>query len=111
MIRLDILIGIDYRSDVKLAMKLVNEVATGHSGVLADPAPVVLFDNFGGNALNIKLHVYLPSIENRLRIRSELHTLLKSKLDESGIEIAFPQRDVHFDTSGPIDIRMHRDSD
>jgi len=94
--------------------KLAEEAARDHDNVMEDPKPYVIFDAFGENALNITLFAFLPSMDNRMRTRSELHTSVNQKLKESGITIAFPQRDIHFDINSPLEIRMHpfaRESD
>jgi potassium efflux system protein len=109
--RIGIPVGIAYGSDVTLALRLMKEAAEEHSNVLADPAPILTFDAFGDNALNLQLRVYLPSIENRLRTVTELHEAINRKFNAAGIVIAFPQRDVHLDASRPIDVRVHQDRD
>ena len=98
--------GIAYGSDVDLAIKLAEEAAREHPVVLDDPAPFVIFENFGDNALNLTLRVYLPSLEYRVVTSSELQIAINRKFNDAGIVIAFPQRDVHLDTSKPLDIRL-----
>ncbi len=104
--RLLIPVGIAYGSDVMLAMKLAEEAAREHHEVLDDPAPFVIFEGFGDNALNIALRAYLPNMEHRLTTKSELNESINRKFVEAGITIAFPQRDVHLDTKRPLEIRM-----
>ena len=104
--RLLIPIGIAYGSDVMLAMKLAEEAAREHQEVIDDPAPFVIFEGFGDNALNISLRAYLPNMEQRLTTKSELNESINRKFAEAGITIAFPQRDVHLDTNRPLEIRM-----
>ena len=74
---------------------------------LKDPAPFVIFEGFGDNALNLGLRAYLPSVENRLGSMSDINQAINRKFKEVGIVIAFPQRDVHLETAGPIDVRVH----
>jgi len=45
-------------------------------------------------------------MEHRLITRSELNQLINRKFEEAGIQIAFPQRDVHLDTTSPLEIRV-----
>lgn len=104
--RLLITVGVAYGTDLMQAMKLVEESAREHKEVLDDPAPFVIFEGFGNNSLNLGLRAYLPSLEKRLTTMSELHKLINAKFAEAGISIAFPQRDVHLDTSRPLEIRM-----
>ena len=106
MTRLLITVGVAYGSDLMKAMKLVEEAAREHKEVLDDPAPFVIFEGFGDNSLNLGLRAYLPSLENRMTTKSELHKLIHGKFAEAGISIAFPQRDVHLDIEKPLEIRM-----
>ncbi len=99
-------VGIAYSSDLELAMRLIKEVAQENSNVLDDPPPFAVFQSFGESALNIKLLVYFPSMDNRVRTCSELNVAIKQKFDEAGISIAFPQRDIHLDTSKPLEFHM-----
>ncbi len=106
--RIVIPVGIAYGSDVGEAIRLIHETATGHERVLADPEPLVTFENFGDSALIITLRCYIGSMDHRLVTQSELNLEINRKLEEAGIVIAFPQRDVHLDTSRPLDVRIHR---
>jgi potassium efflux system protein len=76
--------------------------------VLTDPAPSVIFDEFGDNALSLKLRCFVPSMDIRIFVFSALHEAINRKFNDAGLVIAFPQRDVHLDTSKPLDIRIHR---
>jgi potassium efflux system protein len=108
IIRIRIPVGIAYGSDVAKAMILMKEAADEHSNVLADPAPSVTFESFGDNSLGLFLLAFLPSMENRIRTITELHQAINDKFNAAGIVISFPQRDVHLDTTQPIDIRLHQ---
>ncbi len=59
------------------------------------PAPAVLLDGFGDNSVDFRLLIWTNDIDNLLRIRSELSTSIYNALDEAGISIPFPQRDLH----------------
>jgi potassium efflux system protein len=106
VLRLVIPVGIAYGSDPRRARELLLKVAEADEHVLEDPAPVVVFDNFGDNALVLELRVYLPSIEHLLVTKTELHVAIYERFAREGIVIAFPQRDVHLDTAGPLDVRV-----
>ncbi|TNG01307.1 MAG: mechanosensitive ion channel [Gammaproteobacteria bacterium] len=107
IIRIRIPVGIAYGSDVAKAMVLIKEAAEEHENVLDDPAPSVSFESFGDNALGLFLRAFLPSIDHRIRTITDLHNSINNKLNEAGIVIAFPQRDIHFDASEPL--RVHID--
>ncbi|TNF44599.1 MAG: mechanosensitive ion channel, partial [Epsilonproteobacteria bacterium] len=111
IIRIAIPVGIAYGSDVPKAMKLLKEAATEHKGILKSPESFVAFESFGDNALQLTLRAYIPSMENRISTITELHESINHKFNEAGISIAFPQRDIHFDTSKPIDIRVQQKND
>ena len=108
--RIRIPVGIAYGSDVARALALMQEAAEEHENVLTEPAPIITFEEFGDNALNLQLRAYLPSMDNRLRTITELNESINSKFNAAGIVIAFPQRDVHLDTSRPLDIRLHQET-
>ncbi len=100
-------LGVAYGSDVELAMKLIEDACVENEKVLADPAPFITFDSFGDNSLAITVRCYLDSTDYRVHVASELHLVINRKLNDAGIVISFPQRDVHLDTSSPLDIRLH----
>lgn len=107
--RVNIQVGIAYGSDVNRALELMRKVAEEHENVLDDPVPLLTFDNFGDNALILQLRAYLPSMDHRLQTITELNEAINRKFKEAGITIAFPQRDIHLNSLGPLDVRLHRD--
>jgi potassium efflux system protein len=107
--RIRVHVGIAYGSDVTKALTLMKEAADEHPNVLKEPPPILTFDAFGDNSLNLQLRAYLPTIDNRLSTITELNAAINHKFNDAGIVIAFPQRDIHLDTSGPIDVRLHTD--
>ena len=61
---------------------------------------------FGDNALDLQLRCFIAHVDFRLQMISELNAAINERFNEAGINIAFPQRDVHLDLSQPIDIRL-----
>jgi potassium efflux system protein len=104
--RLVIPVGIAYGSDVPLALKTLTDVVCKHPATLEDPMPSVLFIGFGDSSLNLVARCFVGTMDQRMRVMSELHTLINEAFAEAGIVIAFPQRDLHLDTSGPIRIAI-----
>jgi small-conductance mechanosensitive channel len=105
-------IGIAYGSPVKEVNRLLLDVADRHGLVLDEPAPQVLFEDFGSDALVFGLYVWViinPDVSWKT-IASDLRYMISKTLDEHGIEIAFPQRDIHIDTSRPLEIRVLADA-
>jgi len=96
--RIVIDVGLAYGSDTQLARELLLDAANNHPLVLKDPASIASFEGFGDNALNLRLRTFLPSLENRLQAITELHTTIDLSFRRAGLEIAFPQRDLHIRT-------------
>jgi potassium efflux system protein len=107
--RLMIHVGVAYGSDVTQAMSLMLEAADENENVLKEPNPMATFEAFGDNTLNLVLRAYLGNMDNRLSTITALHEAINRKFSEAGINIAFPQRDLHLDTSRPLDIRLFQD--
>jgi potassium efflux system protein len=104
--RIIISVGIAYGSDVEQALKILRDVVRAHPRTLKDPAPLIVFENFGDNALELSARCFLGSVDQRLTVMSELRTAINQAFHEAGIAIAFPQRDVHLDTGGPIRVSL-----
>jgi potassium-dependent mechanosensitive channel len=96
--RVQIKVGIAYGSNTQQAAELLMRAAREHPQVLDDPTPVVTFEAFGNSTLDFVLRCFLPNLENRSRVVHELHMAIDRAFRENGIEIAFPQQDIHVRT-------------
>ena len=105
-VRVLISVGIAYGSDVDKALEILNQTARQHPLVMADPEPVVTFESFGESALNLFLRCRIGSIDDRLGVVTDLHKAINQKYSEAGINIAFPQRDLHINVRDPIEVQM-----
>ncbi|MFO7903966.1 MAG: mechanosensitive ion channel [Pirellulaceae bacterium] len=94
-------VGVAYGSDVALATELLHKVAREHPNVLEDPAPLITFDEFGDSSLKFTVRVYLPDFQKRLVTIHELNQAIDRAFREAGMEIPFPQRDIHFRSGWP----------
>jgi len=95
-VRFNIPVGVSYQSDPEKVRELLLEVAESHSGVLKESKPDVLFDGFGDSSLNFTLRVWSRLYITRPGVlRSELNFAICKKFRENGIEIPYPQRDIH----------------
>ncbi|WP_207062941.1 mechanosensitive ion channel domain-containing protein [Motiliproteus sp. SC1-56] len=103
-LRVVIAVGVAYGSDVKKAMEILVAVARDHPSVVADPAPMATFEEFGDNALTLWLRCFAE--QDYLRIWSELRTEINERFNAAGITMAFPQRDVHLDANAPIPVTL-----
>lgn len=96
LIRLRAPVGIAYDSDVRLAMKLCLEAAAMTPRVQKDPEPKVQLIGFGDNSVNLEIRIWVDDPEaGRANILSEVLLNVWDKFHEHGIEIPFPQRDLH----------------
>ena len=94
-IRLTIPVGVAYGSDVSLVLKTLLECALSNPMLMRNPEPQVLFMSFGESTLDFVLRVWIWNVDDIMLIRSELHQEIDRRFRELGIEIAFPQRDLH----------------
>ncbi|KPK15865.1 MAG: hypothetical protein AMJ62_08110 [Myxococcales bacterium SG8_38] len=95
VLRVEIPVGIAYGSDTARAIEVLEQVARDSWRVLQDPPPQVLFLGFGDSSLSFELRVFIRSVNNLLPVKHELHMSIDQAFREAGIEIAFPQRDLH----------------
>jgi potassium efflux system protein len=105
-IRIRIPVGIAYGSDTKLAEELLVQTARKNPRVLSEPVPEAIFMGFGDNSLDFELRVYINGIENWWPMLHELNVAIDNAFKEAGVTIAFPQRDVHLDATGPLEVRV-----
>lgn len=94
-IRRDVLVGVAYGSNVQLVKKLLLEAATEHPAVMSSPEPVVLFSDFGASSLDFTLRFWVRHVDFGLSSCSEIRESIDVKFRENGVEIPFPQMDVH----------------
>ncbi|SCZ84330.1 MscS Mechanosensitive ion channel [Nitrosomonas mobilis] len=88
-------VGIAYGSDCETARRLLLEIASEHPIVLKDPEPSAYFVNFGNSSLNFELRVFCELLQDRLKLTHEINMAINHRFAEAGIDIAFPQLDVH----------------
>ncbi|MBR9987825.1 MAG: mechanosensitive ion channel family protein [Desulfosarcina sp.] len=93
--RLTIPVGVAYGSDVETVMRVLMAVATESTQVLKDPQPMVLFLNFGDSSLDFQLRVWIADFNDRRIIQSALIREIDRRFRVEGVEIPFPQRDLH----------------
>src|SRR5437667_2082524 len=95
-VRLRVPVGGAYGSDVKQVRESLLAVALENPHTLKDPAPNVFLEQFGDNSIDFKLVVWSSEMSSRpSRYRSDYKFGIACKFREAGIEIAFPQRDLH----------------
>lgn len=93
-LRRDIAVGVAYGSDIDLVRKTLHEIADQIPKVLKYPRPDVVFDDFGDSALIFRLRVW-TDIDNMIIVPTDIRFEIDRRFRELGIEIAFPQQDIH----------------
>lgn len=95
-VRIKIPVSVSYAADPNVVKEVLVELASGHPGVLQQPAPDVLFAGFGESSLNFVLRVWTREYTDRPdNLISDLNNLLFSAFKARGIEIPYPQRDIN----------------
>ncbi|MEM7064682.1 MAG: mechanosensitive ion channel domain-containing protein [Cyanobacteria bacterium P01_B01_bin.77] len=101
--RIHIPIGVSYRSNPQTVKAILLEVGREHPKVMAAPAPEVFLMGFGENSLNFELLVWIRQPQHYPQIRSDLNFAIATAFRKVGIEIPFPQRDIHLpNTALPV---------
>ncbi|MBV6644769.1 MAG: mechanosensitive ion channel [Cyclobacteriaceae bacterium] len=95
-IRFRIPVGVSYQEDPEQVRQILIQVAADSTHVLEKPEPIVLFDEFADSSINFTLAVWTSSHTDKpLILKSALYFEIFKKFRENGIEIPFPQRDLH----------------
>ncbi|MDJ0621813.1 MAG: mechanosensitive ion channel, partial [Desulfocapsaceae bacterium] len=95
-VRLKIVVGVSYDSDVHEVMRLMVEAAQGIPRVLETPKPVCQLKNFGDNSIDMELRIWISDPANGVsNVSSAVRVAIWDTFKENNIEIPFPQRDVH----------------
>jgi len=93
--RIDVNVGVAYGSNPSRVLELLMEVTRGTDGIATEPAPTVLFVGFGANSLDFAIRSWTNNFGDWVAIRSNLTVRVHDALLAAGIEIPFPQQDVH----------------
>ena len=95
-VRFPVPLGVSYKSDPEVVRDLLMEIADNHPDVLKVPPPEVLFTGFGDSSLNFVLNVWtVTRVQYPRFLASEIYFMMFKSFKEHGIEIPFPQRDLH----------------
>lgn len=92
--RIDLVIGIGYEDDMKKAQELIRQVLEAESTLLKDPAPTVMLLELGESSVDFAVRPWVKS-SDYWTTRAALLENIKTVFDREGINIPYPQRDVH----------------
>ena len=109
VIRGEIEVGVRYGSPTQKVVDLIQQAAKEHPKIQEAPEPIILFSDFGDNALVFRLNFWakIASLMDMRKIKSALRFRIDELFRESEIVIAFPQRDLHFkSSSSPLQVEV-----
>jgi small-conductance mechanosensitive channel len=95
-------IGVSYDSDPSQVMDILRRTCREHPLVMDDPQPLIYFKEYGDSSLKFGLGVWLAKIDYLVLVPSELRTRIFAEFKQCGIEIPFPQRDLHIRSGLPL---------
>lgn len=93
--RVEVRVGTSYDTEPTLVRKVLEDTAAKHGLILEEPAPAAFFLGFGDSSLNFVLWAWVANNDDRWGTQSDLHYMVSHAFKEHGIQIPFPQRDVH----------------
>jgi small-conductance mechanosensitive channel len=95
-LRLHVVVGVDYTTDVELAQETAKEAISSVDEVLTVPQPDVVLQGFGDSAINLDCRFWIdkPSARRRWRAQTAVVKAIKVAFDDAGIKIPFPQREL-----------------
>ena len=106
LVRLRVPVGVAYGSDLEKARELMLAAAADTLRVLKDPQPAYLITGLGDNAVNLEVRVWINDPQNGIAsVKSDLFRGILQRFREHGIEIPYPQRDIHLTSIPEIRVR------
>ena len=109
--RIDIMVGVAYKEDLKKVRAVLDAVAEKNPLSLEEPKPLYIFQGFGESSLDIQFSVWAKR-ENFLELKNSIQQEIKEAFDEHGIEIPFPHRTIYTGSvTDPFPLRMSMESE
>ncbi|HDS74517.1 MAG TPA: mechanosensitive ion channel [Firmicutes bacterium] len=107
-VRGDVTVGVSYNSDPRKVEEILLRLAQEHENTMEDPASTVAFLDFGNSSLDFVVRFWVPQPSLRVGTESDLRYRIFEAFKQEGIEIPFPQHDLHIrasDAALPIENR------
>lgn len=92
--RMDLVIGVGYDDDLKKTKSILEEIIAGRDDLLKEPAPTIAVAELADSSVNFVVRPWVKT-SDYWSVRFQLIEQIKNTLDENGISIPYPQRDVH----------------
>ena len=108
--RITVPLGVAYGSDPEKVKEILLKCANDHPMIVSYPEPFVTWMDFGESSLDFQVRAFLGDISQGLTVRTQLRFAIFQALKEAGVEIPFPQRDVHV-KSLPEETRISKERD
>ncbi len=106
--RLEFMIGVAYKEDLRKVKTILENVARNNPLCLEEPEPVIIFKEFGSSSINITFGVWFEKA-NYLAVKNSVFIEIKEAFDREGIEIPFPHVSVYAgETSKPIKVEVEK---
>lgn len=96
--RVIIPVGVSYSDNPRQVVEILQKVMKENKRVLGLPEPVAFFAGFGDSSLDFEMRLFINKISDRIPVQTELRIAVFEAFAEVGIEIPFPQRDLHIKT-------------
>jgi len=99
--RLEVPVGVSYNADPREVIELLVKAAHVHREVMQEPEPFAIFVGYGNSSIDFELRAWVSNFGEGLRIQTELLLDIWDRLEQAGIEIPFPQQDLHLRSVDP----------
>jgi small-conductance mechanosensitive channel len=95
IVRVNLPVGVAYGSPLEKVLEILNRAAREHNDVLSYPEPTSIFEGFGNSSIDFKLRFWVHTVDDRMRVRTEVAVIIDRLFREEDITIPFPQQDLH----------------
>ncbi len=93
--RILIPVGVSYNADPETVAEILMKCAKASPRALSYPLPVIFFAGYGDSSLDFEVRVFINNVDDRIPVQNDLRFAIFTALKEAGVEIPFPQRDLH----------------
>jgi MscS family membrane protein len=100
-IRIEHHLGVAYGSNMRKVKEIIMDILVAHPDIMDDPPQQVYFMEFGDSSLNLTIFFWVQDYRQRWHVIDEINMGINDAFAEQGIEIPFPQRDIHIRSAAP----------